>query len=160
MTNLVLDSDALIKLTKSGLIKNIAKTSKLNISEEVFKEVVVEGKVRLYEDAFKIEEMVKRGILKKLKVKKIKDNLELGSGETSTLNLYKEKKFDLIVSDDRKFLNVLEQMGVEFTTPVGLIVALVKSKGLDKEKAINGIKNIKNLIREDAYNSAINEIGG
>ena len=74
--------------------------------------------------------------------------------------LYKEKKFDIIVSDDRKFLNVLDKEEIKFVTPLGLIVALVKKGGLDKKKAINGIKNIKNLVREDIYDSAINEIGG
>ena len=156
----MLDSDALIKLTKSELIEDIAKKSNLSISEEVFKEVVIEGKKRLYEDAFKIENMVKNNLIKKLKVKRAKNDLEVGAGETSTLALYKEKKFDIIVSDDRKFLNVLDKEEIKFVTPLGLIVALVKKGGLDKKKAINGIKNIKNLVREDIYDSAINEIGG
>ena len=156
----MLDSDALIKLTKSELIEDIAKKSNLSISEEAFKEVVIEGKRRLYEDAFKIENMVKNNLIKKLKVKRAKNDLEVGAGETSTLALYKEKKFDIIVSDDRKFLNVLDKEEIKFVTPLGLIVALVKKGGLDKKKAINGIKNIKNLVREDIYDSAINEIGG
>src|SRR3989338_9069831 len=160
MKKIMLDSDALIKLTKSELIEDIAKKSNLSISEEVFKEVVIEGKRRLYEDAFKIENMVKKNLIKKLKVKRAKNDLEVGAGETSTLALYKEKKFDIIVSDDRKFLNVLDKEEIKFVTPLGLIVALVKKGGLDKKKAINGIKNIKNLVREDIYDSAINEIGG
>ncbi len=70
---------------------------------------------RLYEDAFQIEELVKKKMLMVEKVKNNKKaqsiikNSRIGKGETSTLHLFFNIDAQAIISDDRIFLKILHQ---------------------------------------------------
>ncbi len=161
MKNFVLDADALIKLTKTDLIKKISEKINLLITEEVFNEAVIEGKNKLYKDAFIIEDLIKDKLIKKASIKLVKKELpDLGIEELSTLNAYEQNKANVIVSDDRRFLNILDEKSVKFTTPVSLMVAMHNKKLINKKDAIAGMNKIKNLVGKYVYESAIKEIGG
>lgn len=41
----------------------------------------------------------------------------LGKGEASSLAIYKKKKRSAIITDDRKFLSVLEEQNIPFISP-------------------------------------------
>ncbi len=69
MSIFVLDSDGLIKLVKSSIIEQLLKRFSCFISSEVYEEVVIRGKEKLYEDAFIIEKHVRADILKVMKTK-------------------------------------------------------------------------------------------
>lgn len=113
MTILVLDSDGLIKLTKSGIIEEFLKNHECKISEEVYKETVEQGKEGLYEDAYEIDKFVSKNLLKVKKHRKSKkaskileDKDMLGEGEKSTLYLFFNLNADAIISDDQSFIKM------------------------------------------------------
>ena len=94
MYKFIFDSDALIKLAKSGILEKICLHYNCIITAEVKNECVDEGKKRLHQDASKIEGLINEKLLcikDPKKQRKIKERL--GRGETSAVNLYfREKK--------------------------------------------------------------------
>lgn len=167
MAIFVLDSDGLIKLIKANIIEVLLKNFSCFISKEVYKEVVIEGKKRLYEDAFTIESLVKKGMLKVKEVKEdkkafkiLKDVFELGKGEKSTLYLFFNLKADAIISDDNAFLNILKANSIPFIIPSDIISRLVELKIIDKESGIKALNAIEYYIRRENYLMAKKVIEG
>ena len=156
MYNIVVDSDALIKLAKSGLLQTIASRTHLLISEKVYEEVVTKGKEKMYDDAILVENLVSEGVIRKVKAK----GEGPVSGEYSSLNIFRQTSAAAIVSDDQRFLSFLEAEGVPFIIPSHMIIRLVQRRKLSAQEAINGLKRIRALIRNDAYQEAVNLIGG
>ena len=154
----VLDTDGLIKLTKSGIIEELAKHRKCLITQEVFNEAVKEGKERLYEDAYVIEDMINRKLIlvEKINFEEIEG---LGNGEASSLAIYKKKRCSAIITDDRKFLSLLEEQNIPFIMPVDAIVGLLKRRKTTRKAASDALEKMKPFIREDLYIKAKNEIG-
>ncbi len=161
MVILVLDSDGLIKLTKSGILENFLKKFDCNISNEVYEEAVIKGKERLYEDAYEIDGFVSKELLKVKKYRKIKkaseileNKIMLGEGEKSTLHLFFNLNAGAIITDDQSFLGILEKNRIPFITPSDVITRLNKLKILNKEESLNALENIKPYIKESNYLSA------
>ncbi len=158
MNIFVFDSDGLIKVVHSGIFEKI--NTKCVISQQVYEEVVEQGKRRLYFDAFQIERWINENKIKVIKVKKKIEIPGLGSGELSTLTLYKEISGKAIVSDDRRFLQLLEQEDIPFIIPTGIIVSLFESKRLSKGDALDALSKIKVFVRNEDYENAAEIIGG
>ncbi len=146
MAKFVLDSDALIKITKSNLLNIFTKEYTCLITQEVYNECVVKGKDRAYEDAFIIEEAIKN---KQVKIKKVKVSKD-ATGELSSLELVKKER-GVIVSDDRKFISVLEEQEIRFLVPTDIINLLYQSKKIDKKTALKSLDKIKDIITEHDY---------
>jgi predicted nucleic acid-binding protein len=115
---------------------------------------------RLYEDAFQIEELVKK---KKLKVEKVQNNnkaqsilvnSKVGKGETSTLYLFYNINAEAIISDDRIFLKILHQNNIPFIIPIDLIIRLNELKIISKKEAIDGLIEIKPYVNKNCYDNA------
>lgn len=160
MYKVVFDADGLIKLAKSGLLGRTTKSLKCIISKEVYKEVVEKGKEKLYEDAYTVEGFVHSGEIEVIATGKIVRKGSLSTGELSTLQLYKDAKPDIIVSDDRRFLHLLQEENIPFVVPTDMIVVLTKTGKVTKEEAINSLNKIRGLVREDAYLMALKSLGG
>ncbi len=156
MKKIVLDADGLIKLTKAEIIKDYGY--KLMISNAVFRETVVEGKKRMYNDADKIESLMVDGIIETKKVKEEAMEKNLGKGELSTLDLFREEKADLIISDDKKFLESLANKGIPFIVPTEFIVSLVNNKKIKKDEGISALKKLKSIVRKENYEEALNAL--
>ena len=158
MAKFVLDADAAIKLTKASLIEKAAGQTKLFMSQQVYQEIL-KGKEKLYEDAFYIESLVNN---KKITVHRTNaDQFEgLGTGECSALKLFKEIKGDAIISDDRKFLSLLEKESIPFIIVTDFIVFLVIKKAISKEEGLSALNKIHFLVREENYQAAKREIEG
>lgn len=159
MYKVIADVDGLIKLAKSGLLGNITKHIQIIISQQVYMEAVESGKERLYEDAYIIDSFVEKGDIQLVK-SSAKEEGDLSVGELSSLRLYKKGTAPLILSDDRKFLNILERHGIPFIMPTDLIAVLAKHRKLDKQEAVKGLQKIKGFVRDDVYLAALNYIGG
>lgn len=158
MAKFVVDADAAIKLAKANVMEKAAEHTKLVISQQVYMEIL-RGKENLYEDAFCIESLVKD---KKIAVRTTSENkLEgLGAGECSALTLFKEIKADAIISDDRKFLSLLEHELVPYIIVTDFIVFLVIKKAVAKEEGLSALDKIRFLIREENYQAAKMKIEG
>lgn len=158
MIKFVLDADAAIKLSKAQVLDALASFAKCVVTKQVYQEIL-KGKEKLYEDAFDIERLVDKG---KITVQDIKaGQIEgLGIGECSALALFQKLKGNAIISDDRKFLFVLETQGVPFVIPTDVISMLFTKKRISKNNAIDALDKIRKLVREENYDAAKLKIGG
>ena len=126
-----MDSDVLIKLTKIGLKEIIASMLEIYIPKRVYEETVIESKG--YPDAEKIQENIDA------------ENIHISGyssqekGEVESLRLYRLGGFELIASDDRKFLNSLEKYNISYLTSSSLIVYLFHKKRLTGKDTIKYI---------------------
>jgi len=159
---IVLDSDALIKLTKAGCLGKILGTIDCFISNEVYEETVIDGMKRFYEDAFQIDRLVREG---KLKIEETRNNemaqnilegSKLGKGENSTLHLFFNMNASAIISDDKAFLNILHQNNIPFIIPTDLIVRLYELKILTMAEFMKALDTIKPYVSKHNYDRAKN----
>lgn len=153
----VLDADGLIKLAKASVIEELTKYRKCVITQEVFDEAVKKGKEGFYEDAYVIEDLIKRKLLT-VKGTETAGIADLGKGEESSLKIYKKGKYAAIITDDRKFLKVLEEQNVPFIMPSDVIVTLSKRRKINARKASEALEKLKPLIRKEVYEKAKGEI--
>jgi len=160
MTKVIFDSDGLIKLVKAGCCQQLFKHFTCSISKEVYEETVIKGMEGLYDDAFQLEEHVKNNDLTVENVKNnrqaqmILKNRVVGKGEASSLHLFFNTKARVIISDDRVFLNLLQNNNIPFVTPADLIVRLYELKIIPKNEAMEALIKIKPYINKDSYNNA------
>lgn len=158
MSKFVLDADAAIKLYKAGVLEALASFAKCSITRQVYQEIL-KGKDKMYEDAFDIERLVDKGKIAVCETKA--EEIEgLGVGECSSLAIFQKLKGDAIVSDDRKFLSVLEERRVPFIIPTDIIAMLAIKQKISKNEAVSALDEIKRLVREENYTSAKRNIGG
>jgi len=160
MTKIVFDSDGLIKLTKAECLQILLEHFTCSITKEVYEETAIKGMERLYDDAFQIEELVKKGMLN---VEKMKNNKQaqqilkssgVGRGEASSLHLYFNTNARAIISDDRIFLNLLEQNNIPFITPADLIIRLIELNLISKDEAVEALNKLKPYVSKKNYNNA------
>ncbi|MAE43292.1 hypothetical protein CMO93_05955 [Candidatus Woesearchaeota archaeon] len=159
MYNLLLDSDALIKLTHSEIIFKVCEAFNCSITNEVKEETVKEGKARFYPDALIIENLIKNSLLNlKSSKKRIKIKENFGKGEKSILELYHNTKNNAIVSDDSTFIKHLENENIPFFVPSDLIILLKKQSKINQKEAFYFLEKMKVFIREEVYNETKKEL--
>ncbi len=157
--NLVIDSDALIKLTHSEIIFNVCKTFNCLITEEVKEEAVTEGKKRFYPDAFVIEKLIKDNLLKvRAPKRKLKIKESLGKGEISVLKLHSSVRKSIIISDDSAFIKHLENNNIIFFVPSDLIILLKNLNKISLKEALYFLDKMRVFIKEEVYNETKREL--
>jgi len=162
---MIMDSDSLIKLTKARAKEIVLKNMAAYIPPKVFEETITIPKEEGYPDAFLIEENLKKGLLEvgiieeKGDVEQMIERLGIKGGEADVFRLYKSGVFDVISSDDGKFLGILDALDIPYMTPSAIIVHLYKKKVLSREEAESYIINLKEMISDEEYYLAINEVG-
>ncbi|PXF60748.1 MAG: hypothetical protein C4B59_07940 [Candidatus Methanogaster sp.] len=160
----IMDSDSLIKLTKAKAKETVLKNIEVHIPPKVFEEVVKIPKEEGYPDAFLIEENLKRGLLAIGKsgedqhVEEMITRLRIGYSEADVFRLYKSGSFDIISSDDRRFLKIIDALDVPYIIPSALIVYLLDKNILSRADAKMYINNLKKMISEEEYYLAIREV--
>ncbi|MBI4146723.1 hypothetical protein HY489_05295 [Candidatus Woesearchaeota archaeon] len=158
MLNFVFDADGLIKLARSGVLSAIIAFAKCAIPEQVYQEVM-KGKEKMYEDAFVIERLIEEKSIKVVKIAS-SDAGGLGQGERSVLALAKKSRFDAVISDDQKFLKVLESEGISYVIPTDMIAVMAMKRRLTKAQAHEALDAIRPFVRESNYLAAKEMIGG
>ncbi|MBI3051561.1 hypothetical protein HYY74_03820 [Candidatus Woesearchaeota archaeon] len=158
MVKFVLDADASIKLAKGGVLEPLIRSAKCFITKQVYEEIL-KGKDKMYEDAFCTERLVREG---KLSLSNITaEGIEgLGEGECSALALFRKLMADSIISDDRRFLSILEARRIPFIISTDVIAMLCIKRQISKIEAMAALEKIRRLVREENYNSAKRTIGG
>lgn len=153
---LVIDSDALIKLTKAGAKEAVLNNIEVSIPPSVMDETTRERK--RFIDALKIYDNINKGLLKVKKPGKnpLVKNLEVKGGEAQVLMLY--DGLSPISSDDGKFLNLLENLNIPYLTPTSIIIYLLKKGAIKKEDAKKYIGNLRDMISEEEYHLAMDEV--
>ncbi|MCG7849595.1 MAG: hypothetical protein MIO93_10515 [ANME-2 cluster archaeon] len=160
----IMDSDSLIKLTKAKAKEIVVKNIEAYIPPLVFDETVKVPKKEGFPDAFLIEENVEKGFLTigkfiyDAQLEEMINELGLGKGESDVFRLYKQGGFDVISSDDSKFLKIIDAFEIPYLTPTALIIYLFNKKVLTKEDAKLYINNLKEMISDEEYYLSIKEV--
>lgn len=160
----IMDSDSLIKLTRAKAKEVVLKNIEVYIPPKVFEETVTMPKLEGYPDAFLIEDNLKKGLLtignfeENQSVEEMIKRLGMGHGEADVFRLYKSGSFDVISSDDRRFLKIIDALDVSYMTPSALILYLFNKKLLSKVDAKTYFNNLKEMISDEEYYLAIKEV--
>jgi predicted nucleic acid-binding protein len=151
----VIDSDALIKLTKAGLLPIITHAWQCLIPDEVYEEVVVRGKREAHPDAAEIERFIGRGLERgRVRAAPRRISAVLGPGERAVVALFGKEQADLILTDDRAFLATLRQLGLPHLTPALALVKLAEQGAMSLDQAQDYLDRLKPLIRSSVYEAA------
>lgn len=150
-----MDSDALIKLTKAGLLPIITHAWQCLIPDEVYEEVVVRGKREAHPDAAEIERFIGRGLERgRARAAPRRLPAALGLGERAVVALFEKERADLILTDDRAFLAALRRSGLPHLTPALALVKLTEQGAVSLDRARDYLDRLKPLIRSSAYEAA------
>ena len=162
LAKLLFDSDALIKVTKAGFLEHVTTTFNVYITDDVYNEVVEEGKKRLYYDAEKIKNIIDNKKIYLIKnyshIKRTEPKQSFGRGEISVFQAY--NKDYVIVSDDLSFVLYLNKESIKNISSAHLLIALVKKGNITKEKAYYHLEKLKPLIRKEIFELVKNDIEG
>jgi len=147
-----MDSDCLVKLTKSGAKEAIVSAMEVHIPPLVKKETVDEAKERGYQDAFIIEENIDRKVLQVVKHEwKKLSAISATKGEAEVISLYLGGNYDAIASDDQRFLKRLEAANIPYLTATACLVYLYKNKKVERSAAVGMLESLKPFISRDEY---------
>lgn len=163
--NLAIDTDALIKLTRCSAKEAVGAAFATYLPTAVHRECVEQGKAGGFPDSLRVETNIERGMLfiqkpkRTLRTERLVRDLKLSGGEADVLRLHHSGNIDLIVSDDRKFLQLLEAIGIPYTTPGPLVAALFRMRKLAREQALEHLERLAAYISEDEYLESRRAIG-
>lgn len=164
-----MDSDALVKITKSSVKEVVCAAFTVLVAPEVQRETVEEGKQGGHADASRIGENIQARRLKvrtppaTLRTRALVKELGLRGGEADTLRLFRGGGVDLVVSDDARFLRLLDGLGVPFATPTALMVGLVAAGKMTQREGLNSLDKLAGLVSEAEYleaRRALQELAG
>lgn len=160
------DADALIKLAKSSAKEAVASHYTLVLPPAVREETVDQGKAGGFPDALRIEENLGRGLLRvrepsrSSQTEAVVRGLRLSGGEADVLRLFRAGGCGLVLSDDRRFLQVLEGLGVPFATPGALVAALARRGAIPRKEAVSLLDRLAGFISDEEYSEARRAIEG
>jgi len=160
-----MDSDALIKITKGSVKDVIVSNVEVSVPREVKKEVVDEGKTMGYPDAVVIEDNIKKDKIKVIDaesnepMESVIESLHLLGGEADSYRLFKKGEYDVIASDDQKFLDLVDSLGIPFMTPTSLLLYLWKTGKLSKRETLEYLEKMRKLISSGEYLISKEELG-
>ncbi len=143
---ILMDSDCLIKLTKSGLKESICKEDEVTIPFVVKQEVVDAGKNKGVPDAEWVEKNIQRGILRVTERKK--SSVSTG-GDQALIETFHLGGYDLIATDDLKLIRSLKSIGVRWILPGLLIYSLFQRKSIDKATGLDWLEKLSSFISDD-----------
>ncbi|MBI2564714.1 hypothetical protein HYV79_01860 [Candidatus Woesearchaeota archaeon] len=158
MLKLVFDADGAIKLARAGVLHKVVAFVSCFMPEQVYAEIM-KGKEKMYEDAFIIEGLVEN---KKVKVVKVTpmESEGLGQGERSVLVYVAKSEIDAVISDDRKFLSILESKHIPYIVPTDIIAVMAITKNLTKVQAHEALDALQPFVSESNYKAAKEVIEG
>ena len=150
----------MIKMTKSSLKETLVSAFSVFVPPGVVMECVEQGKQGGHADALKVEENIKRGRIrvrrprKSGRVEAIVRDLRLKGGEADLVRLHASGGVEVAVTDDRRFLKVLQALDIPFATSSSLIVALAKRGRLKREEALTYLQKLAEYISEEQHAEA------
>jgi len=162
----VMDSDVLIKIAKASVKDIIVSNIDVFVPVEVKREAVDEGKAGGYPDAIVMEDNIRKGKVKVVGAQpdelteSLIESLHLLGGEADSLRLYKGGHYDAIASDDQKFLDLVDGLGIPSVTPAALLLYLWKSGKASKHETRKYVERMRELISLEEYLISMEELGG
>lgn len=145
---ILIDTDCLIKLTKSGLKELVCGNFSVFIPQIVKKELI--DNASEHPDSMIIKENIEKGLLTVIEIQSSSKK-----GEDAVFATFKQAKFDAICSDDKRFIKRLQLFEIPYITPSVFIAILLKSGNLTIDEAGGKLDLLSSFISDDEY-SAIN----
>lgn len=144
MPTMVFDTSSLILLAKIDLLRNLSEDINLSITEEV----EVEATKKETNDAQLIQNVIEEGKIgvessKKEITDRLAEDFNIDKGESSAMGLYKEREYDLLVTDDGKSIDACKVLDIDYTTALNLLVRLVEKGKLDKERGVAKLRKLE-----------------
>ena len=155
----VSDSTPLIhlaKIKKIDLLKNLFK--KIYIPNEVYEEVVINGKEKSENEIFLIKNNLKE---KFIEIKKTSLNLEVKNiqiGERKAITLCQELKIKNLLIDDKDGYNIAEILGLNPIRTTGLFLILLDKSIInleEYEKSLKELSDSRYFIAPEIYQRLI-----
>ena len=143
-----MDADCLIKLTKAGLKELVCRHDTVVIPHMVKREVVDAGKSRGCDDAFAVEKNISAGFISVVEHSGI-----YVSGDGALIDIFSEKEFDAVATDDTKLIRALKTSGIPFIVPGLIIYHLLKEECLTKTRAIQALNQLAVFISDDEFST-------
>lgn len=144
---ILMDSDCLIKLTKTGLKEPICKQYDIVIPFIVKKEVVDAGKSKGLSDAESVDKNIQDGIIHVVG----KESLAHIKGDKALIEIFRQGEYDSIATDDAKLIKILKSTGIPFVLPGLLIYSLYHKDIIDRMTALNWLEKLSAFISEDEH---------
>jgi len=145
---ILMGSDCLIKLTKSGLKESICKQDEITIPFIVKQEVVDAGRSKGAPDAESVEKNIQRGILR---VTGRRTSSVPTRGDQTLIETFNAGGYELIATDDAKLIRSLKSIGIRWTLPGLLIYSLYQRKKIDKAEGLESLDRLSSFISDDEY---------
>ena len=142
-----MDADCLIKLTKADLKEQVCAGWSITIPELVRRETV--ERAPQLPDAVRIRENVEK---RRITVQDVAG--PQADGEDAALFLFREGGFDLIASDDARFIRRLRGLGVPFAVPAVIAVLFCRDGALTADQAREALEALRPHISADQYAAA------
>jgi predicted nucleic acid-binding protein len=164
--NLVVDSDVVIKMTKSSAKEAFTSQFNVFVPAEVAVECVEQGKAAGHPDAMTVEENIAQGRIqvrhprRSDRVETVVRDLRLKGGEAGVVRLFRSGGVDVVVTDDRRFLRILQALDIAYATSSSLIVALAKRGRITKHEALAYLDKLAEYVSEEQLAAAKAAIEG
>lgn len=159
MPFIIADACSLILLAKVGLLEKATEIAELAITKEVEEECTCDLR---FPDAALIQKYIANKKIRVIEVKEKKSITELGEGEATAIQLYKESNAGAILTDDGKTIRYCKLFMYRYTTTPKVIISLYKKNKISKEEAITAIKKLESEGRyaKDIIASLLLQLGG
>jgi len=144
----------MIKLTKAHAKEPVSKAFTVILAPAVEDECVEQGLAGGHSDAALIGQNLKAGLVSSGQGRRVPRaeallrSLGLSDGEADALRLFMAGRADIVVSDDRRFLQVLKGLEVPRTTPAALLARLVARKSISRQEGLRLLDRMAPLISE------------
>ena len=142
-----MDADCLIKLTKADLKEQVCAVWSVTIPDLVRRETV--ERAPHLPDAERIRENVEK---RQIAVQEVAG--AQADGEEAALFLFREGGFDVIASDDARFIRRLRGLGVPFVVPAVVAVLLCRDGALTADQAREALESLRPHVSADQYATA------
>lgn len=147
MAQIVVDACSIILLAKAEVLETVTEAHTLTITKEVHEEVMV-GKSKLFPDAFLIERLVREQKIKVISTDsrltlKLEGDFNMGSGEASVVAEGIRFPDKIVATDNRQGRMAAKINNIKVIGSIEIIVALYKSKKINKDKAKAALKALQ-----------------
>jgi len=142
----LMDTDCLIKLTKSKL-KELVCANFSVIIPQVVKEEVMDN-AESHPDSMIIKENIETGLLT---VNKTRSSSK--TGEEAVFSIFQLGKFDAVCSDDKRFIKRLRLLDIPYITPSVFIAILLRKGKLTIKEARKRLDSLSPFVSEDEYSA-------
>jgi predicted nucleic acid-binding protein len=144
MKRIVLDSSAIILLSKCGLLETACAALELVAPPSVILETASRELVSRYPDAALIKDLAERGVLKTERPPTRKSSLpvSLHQGEEDALRLTMSMQNSVLATDDGKAIKAARFLKVPFVITPKIVVALFRLKRVSFTQAQKAIEKL------------------